>query len=97
MFLLHGYLNHGNYGDELLAEIVERRLKNHYPEAKFNRLSSKNSIFDHFKFIEAAEHFICLGGLFQDKTGILSPLYYFLTTYLAHLKGMKILFSDEKS
>ena len=92
MFLLHGYLNHGNYGDELLAEIVERRLKNHYPEAKFNRLSSKNSIFDHFKFIEAAEHFICLGGLFQDKTGILSPLYYFLTTYLAHLKGMKILF-----
>jgi polysaccharide pyruvyl transferase CsaB len=92
MFILHGYLNHGNYGDELLAEIVERRLKKHYPETPFVKLSSKNSFAEHFKLLNSGEYLICLGGLFQDKTSLLTPLYYFLTTFLAHLKGMKILY-----
>ena len=55
MFILHGYLNHGNYGDELLAEIVERRLKKHYPETPFVKLSSKNSFAEHFKLLIVGE------------------------------------------
>lgn len=92
MFILHGYLNHGNYGDELLAEIVERRLKKHYPETPFLKLSSKNSLMEHLKILNSGEYLICLGGLFQDKTSLLTPLYYYLTTWLAHLKGMKIIY-----
>jgi len=92
MFVLHGYLNHGNYGDELLAEIVEKRLKKYYPEAEFQRLSSKNSLAEHFEILNKGQYFICLGGLFQDKTSLITPLYYFLTTWLAHVKGMKIIY-----
>ncbi len=90
MYLIAGYLGYDNYGDELLAEISEREIKNRDRFAEFKRLSSKNGFFEHFKLIKSSNEMICIGGLFQDQTGFFSVLYYFLIIMLAKFFGKRI-------
>lgn len=90
MFLINGYLGYGNYGDELLASIVEKKVQKIYRAAEFKRLSSKDSIFKHFDLIGKCKEFICVGGLFQDKTSIWNSFYYLLTIILAKFFNKRI-------
>ncbi len=85
MHLIFGYLGYGNYGDELLASIVESKL-----EANCPRLSRKNSFREHKELIANADTLIALGGMFQDLSSSTSPLYYFLVLAYAHLCGKRI-------
>ena len=90
MYLLHGYLGYGNYGDELLASLVEQRIHKLEPNAQIARLSSRNSLIEHFKLISQCRELICIGGLFQDKSSDRSPIYYCATVLLAKLLGKKV-------
>lgn len=90
MYLLHGYLGYGNYGDELLARLVEQKLKEIEYQPKIARLSSRNGFFDHINAIAACKEMISIGGLFQDKTSKRSPFYYFLNILAAKLMGKKV-------
>ncbi len=90
MYLLHGYLGYGNYGDELLALLVEKQLRKIDPGAEIARLSSRNSLLEHFKLISKCQELICIGGLFQDKSSDRSPIYYCATVLLAKLMGKKV-------
>ena len=90
MYLLHGYLGYGNYGDELLAALVERQIHKLDPKAEIARLSSRNSWSEHLELISKCRELICLGGLFQDKSSTRSPLYYCATILLAKLLGKKV-------
>jgi polysaccharide pyruvyl transferase CsaB len=93
MFLINGYFGYGNYGDELLLNLVSKAIKNKYKDAEIRTLSSKNKIFEHFSLIASTKEMICLGGLFQDLSGWGSVFYYFFTIALAklHNKPVRIL------
>ncbi len=90
MYLLHGYLGYGNYGDELLASLVEQQIRKLEPNAEVARLSSRNSLTEHFKLISKCKELICIGGLFQDKSSDRSPIYYCTTVIVAKLLGKKV-------
>jgi|GEM_PF-2872451 len=90
MYLLHGYLGYGNYGDELLASLVEKQILKIDPGAEIARLSSRNSLLEHLSLINRSKELICIGGLFQDKSSDRSPIYYCATVLLAKLLGKKV-------
>lgn len=90
MHLIHGYLGYNNYGDELLAALVEKQILKNNPFSKVKKLSSKNNLFDHISFIASCKVMICVGGLFQDSTSKRSPFYYMLTVLFARLLGKKV-------
>ncbi len=83
--LILGYLGFSNYGDELLASIVETHLGENCP-----RLSRKNSLWEHLRFISQSKVLIGVGGLFQDSSSRLSPWYYFLIILYAYLSNKRI-------
>ncbi len=85
MYLIFGYLGYGNYGDELLASIVETHLEENCP-----RLSRKNSIWQNLRLISQSKILIGVGGLFQDSSSLLSPWYYFLVILYAYLFNKRI-------
>lgn len=91
MILICGYLNCGNYGDEILADIVEKKFGRHETQ----RLSKKTSLFEHLSLISKAKAIIGLGGMFQDTSSILSPIYYFLVIVLAKLSGAKVILTAQ--
>lgn len=84
MILVFGYFCGDNYGDEILASIVEKQ----YPGSK--RLSRANSFWEHLSLIYKAEKIIAVGGLFQDLSGWLSPLYYSLVLFYAWMTRTEI-------
>ncbi len=85
MYLILGYLGYGNYGDELLASIVETHLEENCP-----RLSKKNSLWQHLHLISESKILIGVGGLFQDASSLLSPWYYFLVILYASFCNKRI-------
>ncbi len=85
MYLIFGYLGYGNYGDELLASIIETHLEENCP-----RLSKKNSIWQHLRLIYQSKILIGVGGLFQDSSSLLSPWYYFLVILYARLSDKRV-------
>lgn len=86
MILFFGYLNYGNFGDDLLLEIASKDSVN------FQTLSSKNTLREHFSRIKEAEELVLLGGLFQDLTSIRSSFYYFLVILFAKILGKRVRF-----
>jgi len=86
MILFFGYLNYGNFGDDLLLQIASEDITD------FQTLSSKNSLLEHFFRIKTANELVLLGGLFQDLSSIRSSLYYFSVILFAKLLGKKIKF-----
>lgn len=84
MILVFGYLCGDNYGDEILASIVEKQ----YPDSV--RLSKENSLWQHLKLIYKAEKIIAIGGLFQDLSSPLSPFYYSLVLFYSWLTRTEI-------
>ncbi len=89
MKLVWGYLGYDNYGDELLANIVSNYLQKQGSEVNF--LSSKQSIWQHFKLLTKADSLIAVGGLFQDRSSIFSVLYYALIILLAKICRLEII------
>lgn len=87
MILIWGYLNFNNYGDELLADIIEKKLG----AQETQKLSKKNSLIEHLALVSKARTIIGFGGMFQDASSILSPIYYFLVITLAKLTGTKVI------
>lgn len=83
--LIFGYQGYNNYGDELLASIVETHLGE-----TCNRLSRKNSLLQHIKLIQEAHTLIGVGGLFQDLSSPLSPWYYLLVILYARISNKQI-------
>lgn len=88
MVVVLGYLGYGNYGDELLAKLVSDALP---PESKIHYLSSSKSFFEHIKALLASKILIAVGGLFQDRSSILSVIYYSLVILFAKLCGLRII------
>lgn len=92
MFLIHGYLGYGNYGDDILLDLLSKAINTRYKDINIQTLSSKNSFFQHLKLISSSKEMICIGGLFQDSSGIMSLLYYFSTIFLAKFYNKPIRF-----
>lgn len=90
MYLLLGYLGYGNYGDELLAQIAEKKLLAAEPSASVKRLSSLNNFSDHLQLIFSSKEIITLGGLWQDETSLRSLTYYSVILLLAKLLAKRI-------
>ena len=84
MILVFGYFCGDNYVDEILAKIVEKQ----YPGSE--RLSRANSFWEHLSLIYKAEKIIAVGGLFQDLSGWMSPLYYSLVLFYAWMTRTEI-------
>lgn len=76
----------GNYGDQLLADIVEKHLGK-----SCARLSSKDSLYAHYQICKNNSTLIAIGGLFQDRTSLISLIYYSLVISLCRLAGKKII------
>lgn len=87
MILFFGYLNFNNFGDELLYDIAQDRLARNKESAS---LSKGNSIKEHFELILKANDIVCLGGLWQDQTSLLSIFYYCFWLIFAKLSGKKV-------
>lgn len=90
MYLITGYLGYSNYGDELLARIVEAQIRKRDRLASFKRLSSKTKFLDHFDYIKECREMICVGGLFQDSSSLLSVVYYFLLIFFAKMNHKRV-------
>ncbi len=89
-FTIFGYFNYGNYGDELLAELVEEGLKKQFPDSSIARLSSKSSFYEHWLAWRKSQRFYVLGGLLQDSTSLRSLLYYSLVIIIAKLHKQEV-------
>lgn len=90
MYLINGYLGYGNYGDEVLADLVEAEIKKRNRSAQFGRISSKDSIFEHIKYLQEASELICVGGLFQDKSSLSNSFYYFMIIVMARIFNCRV-------
>lgn len=93
MLLACGYLNQGNYGDELLFEILEKHiLEEKLKPSKIEKLYSKLPLSEQIKLITQSKKIIFIGGLFQDQTSLKNVFYYFGVVLLAVIFGKEIEF-----
>lgn len=91
MLLIFGYLGFANYGDELLATILKQELSKANPYAVIEYLSRKDSLQEQLRKLLKAKEIYAIGGMFQDLSSPLSPLYYFFVLSAAKLLGKKII------
>jgi polysaccharide pyruvyl transferase WcaK-like protein len=84
LILFFGYLNKGNFGDDLLLQVASRDVTD------FAILSSSEDVLGHIKKIIKADKIVLLGGLFQDETSIRSCFYYSFVVVLAKIFAKKI-------
>jgi len=104
---LNGYWESRNFGDDLILLNIVNLLKEITDKYKIYYLSNKNierkfiknkiERFPRYKFfrllqtIDKENVLINVGGIFQNRTGILSFLFYFFINFLFILKKAKIL------
>ena len=92
MYIILGYLGFGNYGDEILANLLEARLKAKYgSKAVIKRLSSKTSWLEHLQVIFKCKKVFAIGGMFQDLSGPFSIFYYSIVILIAKLFSKEII------
>jgi polysaccharide pyruvyl transferase WcaK-like protein len=92
MNIILGYLDFNNYGDELLANLLETKLKAKYgSDTITQRLSLKKSFIEHIKLISSSKRIFAIGGMFQDLSGPWSIYYYSLIIFLAKILSKEII------
>ncbi len=92
MYIILGYLGFGNYGDELLADLLEAKLKAKYgSKTSISRLSTRVSLLEHFKILINSKKLFAIGGMFQDLSGPWSIYYYSLVIIIAKLLSKEII------
>jgi len=92
VYIILGYLGFGNYGDELLAGLLESRLTSKYgSETSIKRLSSKVSIHNHLKALLSSKKILAVGGMFQDLSGPWSIYYYSFVIFIAKLLSKEVI------
>jgi len=92
VYIILGYLGFGNYGDELLAGLLESRLTSKYgSETSIKRLSSKVSILNHIKALLSSKKILAIGGMFQDLSGPWSIYYYSFVIIIAKLLSKEVI------
>ena len=100
IFIL-GYTGYYNLGDDLMIDLLTeqyfRELKllvlsrRKYYKKKINYINRYNLI-RYFFLIKKGDILLNLGGIFQDKTSILSFIYYFIMNLIFLIKKGKIAF-----
>jgi len=92
VYLILGYLGFGNYGDELLADLLESRLKaKHGSNTEIKRLSAKKSWLKQLNLLIKSQKVFAIGGMFQDLSGPWSIYYYSLVIIIAKLLSKEII------
>ncbi len=103
--LLCGYFGFNNFGDEWLLKTVFRLVNIHGKKKEFFVLYNvkekikidKNIVYiprwnfiEILKSISQVDTVVSIGGLFQDKTSVLSLLYYLLILFFAKVLNKKV-------
>ncbi len=104
--LISGYFGFENIGDEAILSSTIKNLKTYFPRAEITVLSStpkETSRIYQVKSINRMNFFSIIsniikcdiflsggGGLLQDVTGTLTPIYYLLLVAIAKLFGKKV-------
>ncbi len=100
LFVL-GYFGYYNLGDDLMLELINQDKLSTYDILVLSRRKyykcklkyiNRYNIIKYFFSIRKNDILINLGGIFQDKTGIFSFIYYFFFNFLFILKKGKIVF-----
>lgn len=91
MIIIFGYLKQGNYGDEILADLLTSKLREKHGDLDIERLCARDSIWQHLKLLYKAEKIYGIGGMFQDLSGGWSVSYYFVIFVMAYLMRVKII------
>lgn len=100
LFIL-GYTGYYNLGDDLMVDLLTEKYfqelellvlsRRKYYKKKINYISRYNLI-RYFFLIKKGDLLLNLGGIFQDKTSILSFFYYFIMNLIFLIKKGKIVF-----
>jgi len=102
LFIL-GYFGYFNLGDDMMVELIARDKFDQYEVCILSRRNyykkrityiNRYNFPEYIKAIRKEDVLINLGGVFQDKTGLITFLYYFLMNILFLMKKGRITFLD---